>query len=307
MRLNPAWLASLVLAVGMSTSSAAQGYPEAPLRLPVDTGHASAGAILRWLRQQEAPPPEALARAREDLYGIAADRLRARVAAGGPAWKGAPDTLLAATFDVAARAGAIGARRVGHTLLPGVITDEQLVAPAHTTLAFEAPVFRLTDVKQGWEVTFPFYYMISQVARQPLADGREYLVVMLSTLDAPHSPAGTGRSQATILLVASPDGTVDQLVDFWRGQLGMSSGPQTLPPGLNVPGARYYVGYDAPQSLRKAFLVLPATQGAVGVAYIGREGAYQANEADYHEFVRRLAASRGRPGGPVAAPNPARR
>jgi hypothetical protein len=272
--------------VGIGSS---QNYPAAPLSPIPPRQLPSAGAIARWLSDNDAQlASEQLARAREDVYALIADRVRRRYASEKVQYPTTPDSVLAALYQLASRTGAIGARRVAHDMLPGLIRDETLRDSVDLELCYTPPLFTLRDGRVGWTVTFPYYFMISTLDRQVLADGNEYAVVMLSTLHAPNAAPDTSLSQATILIVASPGTSPASLGAFWARQMGVEA---QSPSGQGGGSGLRYVGSDSATRLWKEFEVVPGRHGAVGVAYIGLEGTFELNRTHFVELLGRLEAS----------------
>jgi len=264
----------------------AQDYPSEPLRVQARAPASSPVAIGRFLTENGGVLSQAQAAAvREDLFAHITFRLRRAFAQTGHQYPTPTDSVLAGLFQLASRAGAVGARAVANSMLPGLVAPEELPRDSGLTLSYEAPEFRLRDERLGWELSFPFYFMISAVSRQTLADGNAYAVVMLSTLDAPNAPPDTASSQATVLVVAAAI-PASALAAFWSPrlavQLSQAPSPSSRADGL------YFTGTDSSARLRKELLVLPSGSGAVGIAYIGLEGTFQSNRPHYIEVLHRL-------------------
>lgn len=258
-------------------AAAAQARPDStvPQDLP---------GFTRWvLANAPTLTPDQQMAAREEAYWFIDQRVREL------AWNDSTlprDSSLAGMFLLASKLGAVGARDVAHAVLSASFPGDTTPVAAGVTFRVRGSMFSLVDRTLGWSVRFPVYFMVSQLDRQVLADGHEYLLTMLSTDYAANDTLLGGSSQATVLLLASSTLAPTDLAGEWGVRLGVQAARP--PSDLGREPAEYLAGADPNAHLRKELLVFPLEHGALGLAYIGLEGTYQANRAAFLRLVGTL-------------------
>lgn len=289
-------IAAIAALTVSATSAAAQAFSTAPLAekaaFPEDGLPAAPVAFVGWLRTNAASVTEGqAAMLREHLYAILSADARRRFAATG-ATLPARDSVLAALYDLADRMGLPGGALVAASLFPVPKPTAPVAAvDSAFSLGFGHGMFTLAARDRGWRVRFPHYFMLARVQRERLAGGVETDVVVLSTLFAANAPAIGGASQASIMLLSSPNPDDAEFVATWMARLGFA--PTLAPAESPLPGAPAYYTRDAAMHLRKNLVILRLRRTTLVAAFIGLDGTYEANRPHFVDVLTSLDVSSG--------------
>ncbi|MEO8295369.1 MAG: hypothetical protein ABI613_07635 [Gemmatimonadota bacterium] len=281
----------LLLTIGFAEPAGAQEYDPAPLRtpatLPADGLPASQGEFIQWLETNAASVPrERQAAVREHVYALISANVKARVAAGFPAFPGERDSALADLFSWGDRLGVFGAYRVARALdatRPHLPPANLVPRPFEITL--DSGYFTFESSRPRWAIRFPYYFMLGAATHQRMGTDFEGDVIVLSTLFAPNDPAIGSASQATILLIATDSAAADRGENFWLNNLALDK----TPTGDDLlPGTRDYRGFDTALSMNKEMVSIPIPGGVMLIAYLGLTGTFEANRPHFLNLLESL-------------------
>jgi hypothetical protein len=241
---------------------------------------------MAWLAAQgDSLPDEAFVMAREQVFAIVSGDVKERVRLGTPLLSQTRDSSLALLFAWGHRLGLPGTRlvaqRLGFSPHP---SDSRAIETAGFKIEFDS-LYTLVAEADGWMVRFPHYFMIGTASRQPLSDGRETSVAVLSTLFAKDSTERPGASQATILLV-SARGSAADFAGFWLAQLGLS--PSDTAVSASPSAVRTYRGRDGSSRMNKELVVFEPPGRAILAAYFGLDGTFETNYPHFLDLLRTL-------------------
>lgn len=294
MHATPFVLTAVAFATVIAPPVDSQTFDTRPLRspaaFPANGLPTEASAFMAWLGAQgHTLPEEGVVVAREHLFAIISADVKERARLGTPVLPPTRDSTVALLFQWGHRLGLPGTRLVAQRL--GVSpspADPPALQTTGFTIEFDS-LYTLVAEADGWLVRFPHYFMIGTAARQPLGNGQETSVAVLSTLFAQDSTVRPGASQATILLV-SARGSTAELAAFWLAQLGLSPSDTVVSPSTSA--VRAYRGRDASSKMTKELVVFAPSGRAVLAAYVGLDGTFETN---YPHFVDLLRTLRIRP------------
>jgi hypothetical protein len=260
-----------------------QAASVAPAELP-----AARREFLAWLdANRRVLGAEQAQGAREYVYFLIGSVAQAQFRATGRLLPPRDTLGFAALFDLGTRLGLYGAGMVARavageeadTLAPAVLPGEPL------RLTFSAPEYTLSSA-HGWELQFPYYFMIGGLQVGAPNNGVETETVVLSTLFANHR-GQPGRSQATLLALSAAPADTAAFYAFWLNALGLGSADQVERPLL--PGSTTYREFDPSNSMNKELVTLSRGGRAFVFAYTGLPGTFEANRADALEVMKSLA------------------
>lgn len=87
--------------------------------------------------------------------------------------------------------------------------------PKQISLSLNDDLLLVEASEEGWSVQFPYYFMIWNVNEFNATNGKRMQLLALST-GAALDKSTTGKSQATIMLMFSPEMDVNEFRDYWR-------------------------------------------------------------------------------------------
>jgi hypothetical protein len=289
-------IALLLSACCLATSASAQtdgqflpnGYSVAPLRAApafsekeIET---EARKFLTWLesngptlKREQMPGP------REHAYYLIGERIKHIYAAGQTILPTRRDPVLQALFMHAENLGVLGGSQIFAALKdPGTSAMPVRVQPPRgISLTLDGDVLRIRS-ELGWSFAVPYYFMIWQAGDQQRPEGRRQTIVF-STGTA-RDVSAAGRSQATVMLVFSPDGAGALPSELLRSQLqGSAVDP---PAALGIRDVKSEHGFNSATKLHTEIASWTDASGAYLVMFSGMDGTYQSNRPHFIDFLR---------------------
>jgi len=267
------------------------GYSTAPLRESVfDMARVAveSATISNWLSEKYAALDEPRKeRMRERLYYLIDSYIAQKYREEGAILSRKPDFMLETLFAWAEPLGVYGGNLVHAAVKDPKGQGEALVPdlpllPA-MNLSLRGDLFNLKA--DGWEVAFPYYFMIGRVGNVPNAGGKPAEMVIIST-GAAKDKSTTGHSQATLMVVYSAGGELAPFKAFWEKLIPISAGDERVE--LGVRGLTSQRNFDDKLQLHRELVAWKTPQGVIAVAYLGNEGTYQWNREHFLDFLRAL-------------------
>ncbi len=279
------------IASELSTVVPQQGYTTSILREPVfelAQVVVEVPAINNWLNSNyENLTYEQMKGPREHLYYLIDSYIKNLYAKEKRIIPEQHDLVLEILFSWAERLGVYGGALVYNSIKSTESAEMPplMKLPDQISLEIDGDLLAISAKEEGWSVKIPYYFMIWNVNDFSATNGMRTQLVTLST-GASVDKSEAGRSQATIMLMYSPDTNLDEFSEYWKQGIGISDKAEeiTIDPG----NRRSLYTYDAAAKLHKEITIWREPQGAFAVAYLGMDGTYQWNRPHYFDFLRSL-------------------
>lgn len=259
--------------------------------MPIDPIYDDAEVAVRtvsfnnWLNANvETITPERLPQMREHLYYLIDSYIKNRFDGGSPALPSERDAVLAMLFSWAERLGVYGGTLVYEDIRPETMSSVPsfMKVSDQFELGLSDGLYRIGAANGAWQARVPYYFMIGQLQEFEAANGQQTQLAIISTGAARHIDV-EGHSQATLMLVYSPDKDAREFEAFWLQQYGLDkSSPKKGLAGTDLK-SRYRL--DEATSIHTEFVHWPIDGGTIGVAYLGVNGTYQYNRPHFLDFL----------------------
>ena len=220
---------------------------------------------------------------RERLYYLIDSQIKHNFARTQRVLPAGSDLQLAILFSWAEKLGVYGGNLVFNRVKTETMELEPpvLELPPGIRLSLHGDLFELQS-DSGWQVTFPYYFMIGEVRDMTNNDGGRTQLIIIST-GAAKDTSKAGRSQATLMLIFSPGATLPDFKSFWQSQIPIRSEDESLP--LGVRGLTSQKNFDDKLNLHREMVAWSTPKGACAVVYLGNDGTYQWNRPHFIDFV----------------------
>jgi len=285
--LMPALLTMSLAAHAAEPPAPQAGYTSSTLREPVyDFAETAVHTVKlnNWLNENYASLDEARkTAARERLYYLIDSQIKHNFARTQRVLPAGSDLQLALLFSWAERLGVYGGNLVFNQLKTESMepAPTSLELPPGIRLSLHGDLFEL-ESDTGWQVSFPYYFMIGAVRDMVNKDGARSQLVIISTGTAKDS-SKSGRSQATLMLVFSPGAALPEFKAFWQSQIPIRSDDESI--ALGVRGLTSQKNFEEKLKLHREMVAWSAPKGACAVVYLGNDGTYQWNRPHFIDFV----------------------
>lgn len=282
------------------TKGPQQGYTTTTLREPIfDAAQISIGTVRinNWLNANYGKlNDQQITKVRERIYYLIDSQIKGLYARESKILPEDHDLILEILFSWAERLGVYGGALAYNAVKSPKSTkmETQLNVPDKLFLRLDTDLFTLGSKVQGWEVKIPYYFMIWRLDNFTTTIGQRTQIVALST-GAALDQSSVGHSQATVMLMFSPDADFHEFSDFWKKAVGVGKNTELI--SLGVAGRESFHSMDTEKKLHKEITTWKETQGAVAVAYLGMDGTYQWNRPHFLDFLRSLKFRR------ISSPN----
>ena len=177
------------------------GYSVEPLRKPIfDTAEVlvDAAAFNNWLNENHSTlTPETMKGPREHLYYLIGSRVADLYARNGQVFPQDDDLILASLFSWSERLGVFGGHLVYNVLRQdGSPPMEPLMpTPKGVELGLSGDMLVLRAPSEHWSVSFPYYFMVWNMAEFDTNQGMRTQVIALSTGAARHKERSRRRNR----------------------------------------------------------------------------------------------------------------
>ena len=194
------------------------GYTTSTLREPLfDFAETAVHSVKlnNWLNKKFASLDEARkAPVRERLYYLIDSQIKHNFARTQRVLPAGSDLQLAILFSWAEKLGVYGGNLVFNRVKTETIELEPpvLELPPGIRLSLHSDLFELQS-DSGWQVTFPYYFMIGAVRDMATNDGGRTQLIIIST-GAAKDTSKAGHSQATLMLIFSPGAKLPEFKSY---------------------------------------------------------------------------------------------
>ena len=264
-----------------------------PIYSPAETA-VKAASYMNWLASNvDNISPERLPGYREHLYELINSQVSAIYSQKNRVMPSSDDLLLASLFMWSERLGVYGGSLVHERVKPKGMASvsNTLAIPGDFELTLQNDMFHLATKKQGWRVKFPYFFMLHDIRAITTNDGHQAAILILSTGTAWHT-SRAGKSQATLMLIISPDATPERFTQFWHKAVGLDTALERTMDSRHVHRSRYAIdaqyGPDKNKKLHKEFVSWTAPQAVFGLFYSGLDGTYQFNRQHFADFLNAI-------------------
>jgi hypothetical protein len=286
-------IAALPLLAGSAEQPAApaqQGYSTATLREPIfDAAQVAVDTVRinNWLvENHEKLGKDQQARVREHLYYLIDSRIKQQFAATGSILPKEPDLQLQLLLSWAERVGVYGGNLAYNAVkaADAPAMSPALLPPEGMTLALREDLLILKS-DLGWSVSMPYYFMIGRLADVKTITGLRTQVMIVST-GAAKDASDFGHSQATLMLMYAPQAELAEARMLLEQQLEIKPTDERVELGVRTLVSQR--NHDHELKLWREIVSWSAPRGAMSVAYLGNDGAYEWNRQHFLDFLRAL-------------------
>lgn len=273
----------------------ARSYSAGPLSEPIRGVVENAVEIAKfnnWLNDNlEQVPANQRQGLKEHLYSTIDTHVKGLWAREKVVMPEGGDLILLQSFRWAVRMGVYGAHEVLARLDPesAAAMEDVPVPPEPFALAARGELVELSSTAGPWSVVFPFWFMITDLQQVEATNGLQTQLAILSTGFGRHAD-GAGHSQATIMLVYSPDGEAAAFAEYWMGAFGLTaeSAAEQKTAGLEA-----FKTFVEASKLHTEVVFPKCAKGAMAVAYMGIAGTYEHNRQHFLDFLEVLETPKG--------------
>ena len=279
-----------VLLGSAAQSKASRPYSSKPLSAPIRDAVENAAEFVKfnnWLNGNfESVPAQNRQRMKEHLYSIIDSDVKQLYAREGVLHPGDRDSILPICFAWATRMGGFGAHSVLEGLDPKAAATVKSTAsiPRSFKLKVRGDMLELSSTWGDWTAVFPYYFMVGDLQQLRTASDLRTQAATVSTGFARHTSDG-GHSQATILLLYSPEGSPKSFKNFWLKSLNLTTADAS---GKKVHGLESFYRFDGSANMHTEAVFPSVDKGAMAILYTGLAGTYEHNRPHFIDFVKAL-------------------
>ena len=294
-------ISSLTFATIASESSAEapqQGYTTSILREPVfelAQVVVEVTAMNNWLNSNyDNLTYEQMKGTREHLYYLVDSYVKNLYAKQKRIIPEQHDLVLEILFSWAERLGAYGGALIYNSIKSTESPEMPplMKLPAQISLDLDGDRLTISTREEGWNGKIPYYFMIWNVNDFSATNGMRTQLAALST-GASIDKSEAGRSQATVMLMYSPDADLSEFSEYWKQGMGFDDNAEEII--IDSDNRKSLHTYDAAAKLHKEITIWRESQGAFAVAYLGIDGTYQWTRPHFLDFLRSLNTKRQSP------------
>jgi hypothetical protein len=198
------------------------------------------------------------------------------------------DPILHSCFTWASRMGVYGARTILEDLKPEeAVKVSGTLPPKSFVLSFGGDLLTLSSSLGHWRVKFPYHFMIGILNDFTATNGQRTQLASISTGFGRHTH-DDGYSQATIMILYTPEPAAG-FDSYWLKLMRLSASDRVGDTESQLPT---YQGYDVESHLHSDLVFRETARGAMAVAYMGLDGAYEWNRPHFEDFLKNLQVLR---------------
>lgn len=270
------------------------GYSVETLSQPIfDTAEVAveAAAFNNWLNENHNKlTSDQQKGAREFLYYLIDSHVKDIYSREGQILPKEPDLLLQILFFWSERLGVYGGSNVFNEVrLPSEPEmPSTLDPPASISIRMHGDLLEIESKNGSWAFEIPYYFMPYMVTEFTAKNGMPTQFLAIST-GATKDKSEAGRSQATLMLIYSPDVDFATFKSFWTEALGIPADAKESELGYKQLSSKYY--FDASTQIHTEALIWSEGSGAFALTYGGVDGTYQWNRQHFLDFLRSLHGS----------------
>jgi len=267
---------------------AIKGYSAAPIAGPI---FEPADVVVRtvrlnnWLNGNvEKLKGERKKQIREHLYYLINSHIKHLSAEGKSIFPDEGDAILPVLFSWSERLGVYGGHLV-HNELKIAEWERQSatnIFPNDWALSLNDGLFTLASKQGAWSASYPYYFMVADAQNFVNTEGMPTDLVSFSTGSAHHAD-GQGYSQATLMLIHSPEAMLTAFSDYWLKAIGVSGKITKLLDTDQNANSSYF--FDKNSKLHKEIVTWQGSRGVFAVVYLGIDGSYQHNRQHFLDFI----------------------
>lgn len=248
-------------------------------------------AFNNWLiENHQQLDPDQEKGAREFLYYLIDSHVKGIYAREGQILPKEPDLILQTLFSWSERLGVYGGSYVFNKIrLPSEPEMSVLLHPPPSmAISMQGDLLRIESASKKWGFSVPYYFMPYRVTEFTATNGMPTQFLTISTGAATDS-SDDGRSQATLMLIYSPDVDYLEFREFWTEQIGIPTDATQSELDFEELTGKYY--YDAATKIHTEALIWQSGPEAFALTYGGVDGTYQWNRQHFLDFLTSLHQS----------------
>lgn len=284
-------LGMALFSAGLSAKSdqlAIEGYSTEPLTAPIfDPAEVAVrtAKFNNWLNgNADKLTDQKKTQMREHLYYLINSHIKHRQADNKALFPGSKDLILSMLFSWSDPLGVYGGSLV-HNKMKMDGWEEQVplnILPEDWSLSLNDGLFNLASKQDGWNISYPYYFMLADIQNFKNAAGQKTGILSISTGSARHTDSSS-FSQATLMFLTSPDRTPKEFTDYWKQAFALPE-KASNEVGIGQHSNSFYV-FDEASRLHKELVTWTTPQGSFAVAYAGIDGTYQHNRQHFLDFL----------------------
>lgn len=227
---------------------------------------------------------------REFLYYLIDSHVKSIFARDGQILPKEPDIILQTLFSWSERLGVYGGSIVYNEIrLPSEPEmPSKLDPPASISIEMRGDLLAVASKNGSWALEVPYYFMPQIVSDTVATNGMRFQSLMVATGTARDS-SKQGRSQATLLLMYSPEVDFTVFEKYWLQTIDVPADATAKELGIHGLSTKYY--YIADTKIHSEVLVWEERSGSFALMYAGVDGAYQWNRPHFLDFLTSLLKS----------------
>ena len=298
-RKNILYLAVLVCAttalLASGGRSATEVYATEPLSDPIRDVAENTVEFTQfnnWLNTNyDAVPEDRRQALKEHLYSIIDSHVKQLYEREGALLPVGEDIILPMSFAWATRMGVFGAHSVLAELDPDAAktVTTPVAAPESLKINARGDMLVISSNWGGWTAAFPYWFMVNDLRQFRAGNGLQTQLAAIST-GFGHHTADDGYSQATIMIVYSPEGSELEFREFWLQLFKLTAADEVEHKNRDM---RIFRKLDAPTHMHTEVVFPDIAKGAMAVSYMGLAGTYEHNHQHFEDFLAALSLPPG--------------
>jgi hypothetical protein len=265
-----------------------EGYSTAPLNAPVfnyEEVLVDSAVFNNWLNTNYSKLDSVSMKGpREHLYYLLSSYVSELNKTRGLILPKEHDLILETLFSWAERLGVYGAHLFYNQVKSAKSTTmpELMEVSEGIKISTNNDMYKIQSIDGNWSIKIPYYFMIGIINEFVTTDGMATQLVSFST-GAAKDKTQAGRSQSTLMFIHSPTSNTKELADYWLSQFEISD--NTKATALGISSLESFYTYNEESQLHKEIAFLTFPTGSYLVAYLGMDGAFQANRQHFLDFL----------------------
>lgn len=293
-------IAILVILTIFSGASPAQapnpqsGYSVETLSQPIfDTAEVAVetAAFNNWLNENyEKLTSDQQKGVREFLYYLIDSHVKDIYAREGQILPKEPDLILQILFAWSERLGVYGGSNVFNEIrLPSEPEmPSTLDPPDSISIRMHGDLLAVESKNGSWAFEIPYYFMPQIVSDLVATNGIPFQFLSIAT-GAARDSSEDGRSQATLMLIYSPDVDFTEFESYWLQTINVPVDAPATELGIHGLSTKYY--YYPDTKIHTEVVVWEEGTGSFALTYAGVDGTYQWNRPHFLDFLNSLKKS----------------
>lgn len=161
--------------------------------------------------------------------------------------------------------------------------------PYSFSLSFKDGLYTVRSTTGNWQIKVPLNFMIGRMQHFVAENGEDTQLLIISTGAAKHSDRD-GHSQATIMVIFSPQVDSSTFSSFWRNAIGLNEENLVTSPELDE--YTHFIGYDSVAKIHKEYVERQLPSGSMGIFYSGLSGPYEQNRDHFIDFLSTISENK---------------